>query len=50
MGKWADGFLPLGPVLVTADEIVDPQNLSIEMKVNGEVRQSANTSQMIFDV
>lgn len=50
MGKWADGFLPLGPVLVTADEIVDPQHLAIEMKVNGQVRQSANTSQMIFDV
>lgn len=50
MGKWADGFLPIGPAMVTADEIVDPQNLAIEMKVNGEIRQSANTNQMIFDV
>lgn len=50
MGKWANGFLPLGPVLVTADEIPDPQNLALELKVNGETRQQSNTSQMIFDV
>ncbi|MBN1815928.1 MAG: fumarylacetoacetate hydrolase family protein [Sedimentisphaerales bacterium] len=49
-GKWSDGFLPLGPYLVTADEIADPQNLDMELKVNGEVRQRANTSQMIFSV
>ena len=50
MGKWANGFLPLGPVMVTADEIPDPQNLNLELKVNGEIRQKAHTSQMIFDV
>lgn len=50
MGKWANGFLPLGPTMVTADEIPDPQNLEIELKVNGHTRQQANTSQMIFDV
>ncbi len=50
MGKWANGFLPLGPALVTADEIPDPQNLNLEMKVNGQTRQQAHTSQMIFDV
>ncbi len=50
MGKWSNGFLPLGPVLVTADEIADPQNLSIELKVNGGIRQQSNTSQMIFNV
>ncbi|HOK94568.1 MAG TPA: fumarylacetoacetate hydrolase family protein [Anaerohalosphaeraceae bacterium] len=50
MGKWADGFLPLGPWLVTADEINDPQNLDMELKVNGQTRQKANTSQMIFTI
>lgn len=50
MGKWSDGFLPLGPCLVTADEIGDPQKLALELKVNGEVRQKANTSEMIFSV
>ena len=49
-GKWSDGFLPLGPCITTADEIGDPQNLSLELKVNGQVRQSENTSQMIFPV
>ncbi len=49
-GKWSDGFLPLGPWLVTRDEIPDPQNLTMELKVNGETRQKANTSQMIFTV
>jgi 2-keto-4-pentenoate hydratase/2-oxohepta-3-ene-1,7-dioic acid hydratase in catechol pathway len=49
-GKWSDGFLPLGPYITTADEIGDPQNLSLELKVNSQVRQSANTSQMIFPV
>jgi 2-keto-4-pentenoate hydratase/2-oxohepta-3-ene-1,7-dioic acid hydratase in catechol pathway len=49
-GKWADGFCPMGPVLVTAEEIADPMNLAIELSVNGQARQSANTSQMIFDI
>lgn len=50
MGKWADGFLPLGPWLVTADEVNDPQNLDLELTVNGRLRQTANTRQMTFDV
>ena len=50
MGKWADGFMPLGPWLVTADEIGDPQDLGMELKVNGQTRQKSNTSQMIFSV
>jgi 2-keto-4-pentenoate hydratase/2-oxohepta-3-ene-1,7-dioic acid hydratase in catechol pathway len=50
MGKWADGFLPLGPWLVTANEISDPQNLDLELTVNGLLRQKANTCQMTFDV
>ena len=49
-GKWADGFLPMGPYLLTADEIGDVQNLDMTLTVNGEVRQKANTSQMIFPV
>jgi 2-keto-4-pentenoate hydratase/2-oxohepta-3-ene-1,7-dioic acid hydratase in catechol pathway len=49
-GKWADGFCPIGPYLVTADEIPDVQNLRMELKVNNETRQKANTSQMIYPV
>jgi len=49
-GKWADGFLPMGPYLLTCDEVADVQNLDMILTVNGEVRQKANTSQMIFPV
>lgn len=42
--------MPIGPYIVTADEIGDPQNLDIRQKVNGETRQNANTGQMIFGV
>ncbi len=49
-GKWADGFLPMGPYLLTADEIEDVQNLNLTLKVNDEVRQNANTIQMIYSV
>ena len=49
-GKWADGFCPTGPYLVTADEIPNVQNLQMELKVNNETRQKANTSQMIYPV
>jgi 2-keto-4-pentenoate hydratase/2-oxohepta-3-ene-1,7-dioic acid hydratase in catechol pathway len=48
LGKTLDHFGPIGPSLVTADEI-DPAKLDISLKVNGEIKQSANTSQMIFD-
>ncbi|HYA88086.1 MAG TPA: fumarylacetoacetate hydrolase family protein [Nitrospirota bacterium] len=48
LGKTCDGFAPLGPWLVTADQVPDPQNLKLECRVNGEVRQSSNTSDMIF--
>jgi len=50
MGKWPDGFMPLGPWMVTLDEISDPQGLDLELKVNGHTRQKANTAQMIFSV
>lgn len=50
MGKWSDDFSPLGPWMVTADEIADPQNLKMTLTVNGEVRQNASTGQMIYSV
>ena len=49
-GKSLDTFCPMGPVLVTADEIPDPQALAIAMRVNGQVRQQSHTSKMIFPV
>ncbi|GAB6174541.1 hypothetical protein JCM15765_40190 [Paradesulfitobacterium aromaticivorans] len=48
LGKTCDGFAPLGPYLVTADEIPNPNSLALESRVNGEVRQSSNTRDMIF--
>lgn len=48
LGKTSDGFCPVGPYLVTADEVGDPQNLQLTTKVNGEVRQHSSTSDMIF--
>jgi 2-keto-4-pentenoate hydratase/2-oxohepta-3-ene-1,7-dioic acid hydratase in catechol pathway len=48
LGKTCDSFAPIGPYLVTADEIADPDNLAIECQVNGEIRQSSNTQDMIF--
>ena len=49
-GKSCDTFAPCGPALVTRDEIADPQDLKLELKLNGQVMQSSNTSQMIFGV
>lgn len=49
-GKSLDTFAPMGPYLVTADEVGDPMSLELWCKVNGETRQSANTKDMIFDV
>lgn len=48
LGKTCDDFSPLGPYLVTADEVGNPNELSIRAIVNGEVRQDSNTSDMIF--
>lgn len=48
LGKSCDDFSPLGPYLVSADEVGDPNNLRIKTTVNGEVRQNSNTSDMIF--
>ncbi|MEV1241509.1 fumarylacetoacetate hydrolase family protein [Nonomuraea sp. NPDC050022] len=49
-GKSCETFNPLGPWLVTADEVADPQNLTMRLSVNGEVRQDGVTKNMIFDV
>lgn len=49
-GKSANTFAPLGPWLVTSKEIGDPHNLKIWLKVNGVIRQNANTSDMLFKV
>jgi len=50
MGKSFPGFAPMGPYLVTADEIPDPQNLKLKLSVNGETRQDSNLSYMIFKI
>jgi acylpyruvate hydrolase len=50
MGKSFPGFAPMGPYLVTADEIPDPQNLKLKLSVNGETRQDSNLSFMIFKI
>ena len=47
-GKWFDSFGPLGPYLLTADEVPDPQALAIQTRVNGQIRQTASTGDMIF--
>jgi 2-keto-4-pentenoate hydratase/2-oxohepta-3-ene-1,7-dioic acid hydratase in catechol pathway len=49
-GKWGDGFAPMGPWVVTREDIPDPRNLDITTRVNGKVEQDGNTGQMIFDV
>lgn len=49
-GKSLDGLCPTGPWLVTADEVSDPQNLTLEARVNGEVVQHASTADMLYGV
>ena len=49
-GKSFDTFCPMGPVLVTTDEIEDPQTLQVKSILNNEIMQNANTSDMIFSV
>ena len=48
--KGSDGFAPMGPAVVTADEIGDPQLLAVRSSVNGETWQDSSTAEMIFDV
>lgn len=49
-GKMLDTFCPIGPALVTGDEVPNPNNLAIKTILNGEVLQNANTNDMIFNV
>jgi 2-keto-4-pentenoate hydratase/2-oxohepta-3-ene-1,7-dioic acid hydratase in catechol pathway len=49
-GKSLDGSCPMGPVIVTADEIPDPQRLRLKLSVNGVPKQDSNTGDMIFSV
>ena len=49
-GKSCDTFAPIGPYLVTADEIADPHALDLWLKVNGELMQSSNTSDLLFNI
>ncbi|HLJ66867.1 MAG TPA: fumarylacetoacetate hydrolase family protein [Chloroflexota bacterium] len=49
-GKSIDGYCPIGPWIVTADEVPDPQALQVRLRVNGETKQDAGTRDMIFPV
>lgn len=50
LGKSFDSFAPFGPTLVTADEVPDPNQLAIELRLNGQVMQQSSTAQLIFKV
>jgi 2-keto-4-pentenoate hydratase/2-oxohepta-3-ene-1,7-dioic acid hydratase in catechol pathway len=50
LGKSMDTFCPMGPWIVTADEVGDPTNLDVKCWINGELRQNANTRDLIFDI
>ncbi len=49
VGKTMDGFCPLGPAIVTADEVGDPHKLGVRCLVNGVTKQSSNTDQLVFN-
>lgn len=49
-GKSCDTFAPLGPFLATKDEISDPHNLALWLKLNGEIKQRSNTSDFVFNI
>jgi 2-keto-4-pentenoate hydratase/2-oxohepta-3-ene-1,7-dioic acid hydratase in catechol pathway len=50
LGKGIDGFCPMGPVIVTADEVPDPGAMRLRTFVNAEKRQDASVSDLIFDI
>ncbi len=50
LGKGCDSFCPMGPAIVTADELPDPGQLKLRSYINGDLRQSASTSTMLFSV
>jgi 2-keto-4-pentenoate hydratase/2-oxohepta-3-ene-1,7-dioic acid hydratase in catechol pathway len=49
-GKWHDTFCPMGPCILTADAVEDPQALSVQLALNGELKEDGSTAQMIFPV
>lgn len=49
-GKWHDSFCPMGPCIASADTIRDPQTMKMNLRLNGQIRQDASTSMMIFPV
>jgi 2,4-diketo-3-deoxy-L-fuconate hydrolase len=49
-GKWFDSFAPLGPAIVTSDDVDDAHHLSMRLTVNGELMQNSNTKYMIFNI
>lgn len=50
IGKSVDGYGPMGPWIVTADEIADPQNLTLRSRVNGQLKQEGNTRSMLYSI
>lgn len=50
LGKTPDTFAPIGPYLVTADEVPDPENLSIQLRLNGQTMQNSRTKELIFGI
>ncbi|MBV9082281.1 MAG: fumarylacetoacetate hydrolase family protein [Acidobacteriaceae bacterium] len=50
MGKTFDTFAPMGPWIVTADEVADPHNLDVKTEINGELMQNSNTRELIFKI
>jgi 2-keto-4-pentenoate hydratase/2-oxohepta-3-ene-1,7-dioic acid hydratase in catechol pathway len=49
-GKWHDTFCPMGPCVLSADQVDDPQGFRLRLTVNGEVKQDGSTGQMVFPV
>lgn len=49
-GKWHDTFCPMGPCVLSADAVPDPQTLTLKLTVNGQIKQEATTAEMIFPV
>jgi 2-keto-4-pentenoate hydratase/2-oxohepta-3-ene-1,7-dioic acid hydratase in catechol pathway len=49
-GKWHDTFCPMGPCILSSDEIDDPQEFPIRLSVNGQIKQDASTAEMVFPV
>ena len=48
-GKWCDGFAPMGPCAVPVEDVGDPDNLDLKLRLNGKIMQDSNTNQMIFN-